>query len=481
MAQILQKDTLRTRINLLLEPCYGITSKTIQKLTEGKDTPMSNLCLELRSLGINPPAPESEDVQRKVRRMKDEELKAEQARRHQIELALGKLHERPRQKAKPPNPPPNRQQPDDRAGKAYKGAGADIVTRDPMNGNPMPRRAQQVRRTRQPRAQGQDTQDREAVRALGDFRQLPGKDHDAAVKRVQRVAPGSEWVNGGFAERPRPMVREERPKTPPLDPLAFRKEQLAKEAERMRLEEIRSEEEAKSKAAKPCWEPAVRDESDGTVEAAKARDEIAEIQTRLDALQRLQEKLEDMDEVVDTIQLKRSLPRASKAAVPVESNAISRVKSAKELVLEKKMAKQREQEEAYNAQLEAARAAQAKEALIAQERKHEQYHGSPMNALLPIGKAPGAGVKASLPIHYEDVEHSDDDEEEEAIRMEVEVLEKEYRTQLLQSTARILQLLAEEGEQESEQELQPEEEEEDDEEDADEIVEEAMQPFPTYL
>jgi len=84
-------------------------------------------------------------------------------------------------------------------------------------------------------------------------------------------------------------------------------------------------------------------------------------------------------------------------------------------------------------------------------------------------------------IHYEDVEHSDDDEEEEAIRMEVEVLEKEYRTQLLQSTARILQLLAEEGEQESEQELQPEEEEEDDEEDADEIVEEAMQPFPTYL
>lgn len=66
MAQILQKEALRTRINLLLEPCYGITSKSISKLTAGKDTPMSNLCLELRSLGINPPAPESEDVQRKV-------------------------------------------------------------------------------------------------------------------------------------------------------------------------------------------------------------------------------------------------------------------------------------------------------------------------------------------------------------------------------------------------------------------------------
>ena len=117
--------------------------------------------------------------------MKDEELKAEQARRHQIEVALGKLHEKPRQRSKdrekiPGSPPP------DRPGRAYQRGAGGAPPRDPMNGNPIPRVAQKVKRSRQPRAQGQNTQDREAVRALGDFR---GAERDTSEKAARPARP----------------------------------------------------------------------------------------------------------------------------------------------------------------------------------------------------------------------------------------------------------------------------------------------------
>jgi len=299
-------------------------------------TPLGHLCTQLHVLGIEPPAPEAEDVQRRVKRLKDEELKQEQARRHQIEVALGRLQSEPA--GKPAGRParPGR-------GPAPKGNG-----RRPSLG---PRQASQaeVHKRGKPKQGAKETveADRRAVRDLDQFTpSSPG----AGIKA-----------------------------------------------------------------------PAIESQA-----AAKARDEIAQIQKRLDALHNLQHQLEDMDHAVETIYLRRN------QQVPMQSSKQANddipVKSAKAAVLEKKEALRKQEEQEQLARLEAARKASIEENRQAQERLHKQYHCSDLNVEHTVSELD---------------ENTGGEHQAEDIQHQAEALEQEYRSQLMASTTRIQQLEAE--------------------------------------
>eukprot|EP00656_Telonema_subtile_P024156 TRINITY_DN2607_c0_g1_i1.p1 TRINITY_DN2607_c0_g1~~TRINITY_DN2607_c0_g1_i1.p1 ORF type:complete len:662 (-),score=252.36 TRINITY_DN2607_c0_g1_i1:460-2445(-) len=180
--------------------------------------------------------------------------------------------------------------------------------------------------------------------------------------------------------------------------------------------------------------------------ALKARNELLDIQKRLEALQELQSKLNHMDGQVEA--LAPVAPAAPPARDPAareppansqlpqrrfsspepapgrcnESRAVE-LMSAKERVLWRKEQERAEKQKLYEQELEAARRSNACNNVLAAERKNMEY---------------GRAVPEDKPATHAAVE----EEEEEHMREEIEA---ELHKQLLESTARICQLKTEHG------------------------------------
>jgi len=169
----------------------------------------------------------------------------------------------------------------------------------------------------------------------------------------------------------------------------------------------------------------------------KARNELIEIQSRLEALQKLQSKLNHMDGQVAALtpeQASRDNAEEPEVAIlPASDLPAARYVndeqddqevheqtvaiSAKDRVLQRKEAERLEKQRQYEADLSNARIENAGHNDLAQQRKKQQYGG--------VAGPPGAAGEQAV--------------------AEAKQLEDEYRAQLLESTARIDQLKTEHG------------------------------------
>lgn len=175
--------------------------------------------------------------------------------------------------------------------------------------------------------------------------------------------------------------------------------------------------------------------------AVKARNELLDIQKRLEALQALQSKLNHMDGQVEALAPTQAAPEPPKddpsllpqpryaaAERPAASNESREdrpvvVMSTKERVLWRKEQERAEKQRIYEQELREARRRNADHNVVAEERKKLEY-GVPANVGAP-------------------------NPDEEGAR---EAIEAELQAQLLESTARIEQLKTEHGGYEDEEE-----------------------------
>jgi len=166
--------------------------------------------------------------------------------------------------------------------------------------------------------------------------------------------------------------------------------------------------------------------------AIKARNELVEIQARLEALQVLQSKLNKMDGQVAALTPERASAADEEPDVEIlaahelpaaryvnEEEAAEEIveMSAKERVLYRKQQAQQQKQQQYEADLKQARIQNAAHNVVASQRKKQEYgqYGQPQQG--------AAG-------------------EEDHV---VQKLEEEYMAQLLEATARIDQLKTENG------------------------------------